>query len=50
MEATTGEFIVFVGGDAGLAPDFVSHMIPVITVAESDTAISLVYFTTRDIA
>lgn len=48
LDAATGEFIAFVDGDDWLAPDFVSYMLHVITVTQSDMAINLVNYTTRD--
>lgn len=50
LEAATGEFIVFVDGDDWLAPDFISYMLHVITATESDMAINLAHYTTRDMS
>ena len=49
LDAATGDFIVFVDGDDWLAKDFVSYMLKVITITNSDMAINLVNFTTRDL-
>lgn len=48
LDNATGDYIVFVDGDDWLAPDFVSYMLGVITKNNSDMAINLVNFTTRD--
>ncbi len=48
LDAATGDYIVFVDGDDWLAKDFTSYMLNVITETESDMAINLVNFTTRD--
>lgn len=49
LNAASGDFIVFVDGDDWLAKDFVSYMLKVITETNSDMAINLVNFTTRDL-
>lgn len=49
LDMATGEFIVFVDGDDWLGRDFVSYMLNVIIETESDMAINLVNFTSRDL-
>ena len=49
LDAATGDFVVFVDGDDWLAQDFVSYMLNVIISTESDMAINLVNFTSRDL-
>ena len=49
LDNATGDYIVFVDGDDWLAPDFVSYMLSVIKDTNSDMAINLVNFTTRDL-
>lgn len=49
LDAATGDFIVFVDGDDWLANDFVSYMLNIIISTESDMAINLVNFTSRDL-
>lgn len=49
LENATGEYIVFVDGDDWLANDFVSYMLKVIKISDSDMAINLVNFTSRDL-
>lgn len=48
LDNATGEYIVFVDGDDWLAPDFVSYMLKLIIKTDSDMAINLSNFTTRD--
>lgn len=48
LDNATGDYIVFVDGDDWLAADYVTYMLKVITETESDMAINLVHFTTRD--
>lgn len=48
LDYATGDYIVFVDGDDWLASDFVTYMLDVIIQTESDMAINLVNFTTRD--
>lgn len=48
LDNATGDYIVFVDGDDWLAPDYVTYMLEVITQTQSDMAINLVNFTTRD--
>lgn len=49
LENATGEYIVFVDGDDWIANDFVSYMLKVIKTSNSDMAINLVNFTSRDL-
>lgn len=49
LDAATGDFIAFVDGDDWLAQDFVSYMLKVIISTQSDMAINLVNFTSRDL-
>ncbi|MFQ9924818.1 MAG: glycosyltransferase family 2 protein [Beduini sp.] len=49
LKIATGDYIVFVDGDDWLAEDFVSYMLKVIISTNSDMAINLVNFTTRDL-
>lgn len=49
LDNATGDYIVFVDGDDWLAPDFVSYMLSVIQENDSDMAINLVNYTTRDL-
>lgn len=49
LNHATGDYIVFVDGDDWLASDYVTYMLNVITETQSDMAINLVNFTTRDI-
>lgn len=49
LENATGEYIIFVDGDDWLAPDFVSYMLKVLKDTNSEMAINLVNFTTRDL-
>lgn len=48
LDNASGEYIVFVDGDDWLADDFVSYMMDVIKVNDSDMAINLENFTSRD--
>lgn len=48
MAHATGLYLVFVDGDDWLANDFVSYMVNVIASTDSDMAINLVNFTSRD--
>lgn len=48
LEHATGDYIVFVDGDDWLAPDFVAYMLGLILETDTDMAINLVNFTTRD--
>lgn len=48
LDKATGDYIVFVDGDDWLAPDFVSYMLMVIIETNSDMAINLVNYTSRD--
>lgn len=48
LDNATGDYIVFVDGDDWLAPDYVTYMLEVITQTQSDMAVNLVNFTTRD--
>ena len=49
ISKASGEYICFVDGDDWLAPDFVSYMLKVIISTNSDMAINLVNFTTRNL-
>lgn len=49
LDNATGDYIVFVDGDDWLAPDFVSYMLGILKETNSDMAINLVNFTTRDL-
>lgn len=49
LDNATGDYIVFVDGDDWLADDFVSYMMKVINKTNSDMAINLINFTTRDL-
>ena len=49
LDATTGDYIVFVDGDDWLAYDFVSYMLKVIRETKTDMAINLLNFTSRDL-
>lgn len=49
MSMASGEYICFVDGDDWLASDFVSYMLKVIITTDSDMAINLVNYTTRDL-
>ena len=48
IKLATGDYIVFVDGDDWLAKDYVSYFLKVITKKNSDFAINLVNYTTRD--
>lgn len=48
LDHATGDYVVFVDGDDWLASDYVTYMLKVITETQSDMAINLVNFTTRD--
>lgn len=49
IENSTGDYISFVDGDDWLATDFVSYMMKVIESTNTEMAINLVNFTTRDL-
>ncbi|MFI3836121.1 glycosyltransferase family 2 protein [Streptococcus equinus] len=49
LKHSTGDYIVFVDGDDWLAADCISYLIKIIELTDSDMAINLVNFTTRDL-